>query len=151
MHEFIITLSAETFSKIEKAGIQKSAVIARVGKLFLDFGLHAPTVAFPEQYGLMIEPTESFTKAELDRFIEVLKAIHEIINDRPEILHTVPHFTPIDRVDELDANKNLLLHEKITSKLPEIMANRVHPRELASMTIADIKKLIYKTHDSLNK
>ena len=40
----------------------KIQAIPQIGKLFLDFGFHAPTVAFPEIFGLMIEPTESYTK-----------------------------------------------------------------------------------------
>src|SRR5690606_25209395 len=83
MHEFILTLSPETFKRIEAAGTPKASAIAKIGKLFLDFGLHAPTVAFPEQFGLMIEPTESFTKAELDRFCDVVGAIHTLIHDHP--------------------------------------------------------------------
>ena len=48
MHEFILTLSNEDFLRLEKIGIPKSKAIPQVGKLFLDFGFHAPTVAFPE-------------------------------------------------------------------------------------------------------
>ena len=55
MHEFIITLSDETFKKITDSGIPKSQIIGKLGKLFLDFGIHAPTVSFPN-LGLMIEP-----------------------------------------------------------------------------------------------
>ena len=75
MHEFIITLSPEDFRKHYKAGIPKSQIIGKLGKLFLDFGMHAPTVSFPEPFGLMIEPTESYTKSELDRFTDVLKEL----------------------------------------------------------------------------
>ena len=62
MHEFILTLSEEDFSNLENHGIPKNQAIPQIGKLFLDFGFHAPTVAFPEIFGLMIEPTESYTK-----------------------------------------------------------------------------------------
>ena len=62
MHEFIITLSESMFEALAKGGVPKAKAIAQVGKLFLDFGMHPPTVAFPEALGLMIEPTESFTK-----------------------------------------------------------------------------------------
>ncbi len=146
MHEFILTLSAESFEKIEKAGIPKVAVIARVGKLFLDYGLHAPTVAFPEVFGLMVEPTESFTKAELDRFIEVVMEIHILINEHPEVLNTVPHFTPVDRVDEVMANKKLQLCENLTSVLPLVTKNRVDPAELGEMSVVDISKKILEAH-----
>lgn len=149
MHEFIVTLPKETFDKIEKAGTPKANTIARVGKLFLDFGLHAPTVAFPEVYGLMIEPTESFTKAELDRFCEIVVAIFNLINEKPEILRTVPHFTPIDRVDEVEANKTLVLSEKVT-KLSEIYPNRVAPEKLNKMGVFDICKMIIDAHAKAN-
>ena len=62
MHEFILTLSPDDFALLEKNGIPRAQAMAKVGKLFLDFGLHAPTVAFPEVFGLMIEPTESLPK-----------------------------------------------------------------------------------------
>ena len=83
MHEFILTLSDKDFERLEKAGIPKSQAIPKVGKLFLDFGFHAPTVAFPEVFGLMIEPTESYGIAELDRFAEAVLAIKEMIDDHP--------------------------------------------------------------------
>ncbi|MFN8369682.1 MAG: hypothetical protein U0T83_03550 [Bacteriovoracaceae bacterium] len=141
MHEFIITLTPEMFSKLEKAGVAKVDAIKRVGKLFLDFGMHAPTVAFPEVYGLMIEPTETFSKAELDRFIEVLKTIHSIIHETPEVLKTVPHFTPIKRVDEVTANKNLKFADPIL-ELPKIISNRIEPETLSKMSLNEIRKLI---------
>lgn len=145
MHEFILTIKKETFDRIEKAGTPKANAIARIGKLFLDFGLHAPTVAFPEVYGLMIEPTESYNKGELDRFAEVVKAINTLINEHPEVLTTAPHFTPIYKVDEVDANKNLVLAEKIT-ELPELFVNKVEPSRLDHMGVAEITQEILKAH-----
>ena len=79
MHEFILTLSDDDFSNLENHGIPKNQAIPQIGKLFLDFGFHAPTVAFPEVFGLMIEPTESYTKKDLDRFVEAVLAIKDII------------------------------------------------------------------------
>jgi len=145
MHEFILTIKKETFDRIEKAGTPKANAIARIGKLFLDFGIHAPTVAFPEVYGLMIEPTESYNMGELDRFAEVVKTIHILLNEHPEVLTTVPHFTPINKVDEVDANKNICLAEKITT-LPEIFVNRVDPNRLSTMSVDAIMKEILKAH-----
>ncbi len=138
MHEFILTLSKESFARVESVGLQKSNVIPRIGKLFLDFGLHAPTVAFPEVLGLMLEPTESYTKSELDDFLETVHMIHSIVHESPEVLHSVPHFTPIDRVDEVYANKNLLLSETLTAKLPEILPNRVSADDLTKMNKHEI-------------
>ena len=148
MHEFIVTLSPETFKKIEASGTPKTNTIARIGKLFLDFGFHAPTVAFPEQYGLMIEPTETYSKKELDQFADVVKTILTLLTEHPEVLKTVPHFTPIDRVDEVNANKNPVLSEKITARLPEIIPDRVEASRLRNSTPGDLCDLIVKTHQA---
>lgn len=145
MHEFIVTISKETFNKIEKAGTTKNQAIAKIGKLFLDFGMHAPTVAFPEQFGLMIEPTESFSKEELDRFIEIMKQINLIIQENPEVLTSVPHFTPVSKVDEVSANKNLCLSENLSS-LPGILKNKIEPGLLNTLSVAEISKKINEAH-----
>ena len=147
MHEFILTLSPELFAKIEDAGIPKAMIVSRVGKLFLDFGFHAPTVAFPEVYGLMVEPTESYTKAELDRFADAVLAMLDLIEEKPEVLLTVPHFTPIDRVEETAANKKPVLSEKIT-ELPAILENRKEPATLWGMPLDDIKVAILEAHEA---
>lgn len=144
MHEFILTLSPETFKKIEAAGTPKANAIARIGKLFLDFGFHAPTVAFPEQYGLMIEPTETYSKNELDQFASIVESISKLIEEHPEVLRTVPHFTPIDRVDEVLANKNPILAEKITKNLPAIIDDRVDAAQLRNSTTEEVCELIIK-------
>ena len=145
LHEFIITLDKEVFDNIQKLGIPKAKIIPRVGKLFLDFGVHSPTVAFPEQYGLMIEPTESYTKAELDRFLEILKSISKILRQTPEILKTTPHFTPVAHVDEVEANKSLILTEPIEN-LPHLPQNAINPNSLRSMKISLIDKKIFIAH-----
>jgi glycine dehydrogenase len=141
MHEFILTLSDEDFTNLELVGITKSQAIPQVGKLFLDFGFHAPTVAFPEVFGLMIEPTESYTKSELDRFVDAVICIKEIITDHPEAVKTAPHFTPIDRVDEVAANRNLILQEKL-EHLPSLHLNRIKPSVLNNLEIREIKSRI---------
>lgn len=137
MHEFILTLDETDFDALEKAGIPKAAAIPRIGKLFLDFGFHAPTVAFPEVYGLMFEPTESYSKAELDRFAEAVLAIRKIIRETPRLLDKAPLFTPIDRVDEVAANRQLQLSETL-EKLPTIPTNRITAEELQASSIQDI-------------
>ncbi len=137
MHEFILTLEDADFEALEEAGIPKAVVIPRIGKLFLDFGFHAPTVAFPEVYGLMFEPTESYSKAELDRFTEAVIAIRKIIREAPTLLNKAPLFTPIDRVDEVAANRQLQLNEPL-SKLPEAPTNRIAAKELQASSIQDI-------------
>lgn len=137
MHEFILTLEETDFAQLAEEGIPKAAVMPSVGKLFLDFGFHAPTVAFPEVYGLMIEPTESYTKAELDRLSDVTLAIQKLIREKPEVLNTAPHFTPVDRVDEVTANRKLELNERLT-QLPVLPKNRIAPDGLNAMPIEEI-------------
>ncbi len=146
MHEFILTFSKDTFDKIEKSGTPKSQAISKIGKLFLDFGIHAPTVAFPEVYGLMIEPTESYTKEELDHFVEIVNTILHLVNDSPQILQTAPHFTPIRKVDEVEANRILNLMEHLNN-LPKISKNTIHPEKLFRMHLVDICKMILKVHE----
>ncbi|WP_127716238.1 aminomethyl-transferring glycine dehydrogenase subunit GcvPB [Halobacteriovorax sp. HLS] len=148
MHEFILTFSNDEFAKIASAGTPKAQAVAKIGKLFLDFGLHAPTVAFPEVYGLMIEPTESFTKKELDDFVEVLREINHIVNEHPSVLTTTPHFTPVRKVDEVDANKNLTLNEVITA-FPTLPKNIVEPGVLTAMKPSEVTKKILAAHESL--
>ncbi|MBL7665309.1 MAG: aminomethyl-transferring glycine dehydrogenase subunit GcvPB [Bacteriovoracaceae bacterium] len=149
MHEFILTLTPETFAKIEKeGGVPKANIIARIGKLFLDFGFHAPTVAFPEQFGLMIEPTESFSKKELDEFVEVVETIHKLIVEKPSILQTVPHFTPIDRVDEVAANRDIVVSEKINKILPEILVDRKETKSLRTLGLHKLTQEILKAHQA---
>ncbi|MBY0413116.1 MAG: hypothetical protein K2Q18_03075, partial [Bdellovibrionales bacterium] len=145
MHEFILTISKETFDRINAGGTPKAQAIAKIGKLFLDFGLHAPTVAFPEIYGLMIEPTETYSKGELDRFVDVVMAINNLINETPFILTTAPHFTPIKKVDEVDANKNLNFKENLT-QLPHLHQNIIDPIKLSKMDILAVCAEIQKAH-----
>ncbi len=137
MHEFIITLNAEMFAKLSNAGVPKAKAMAQIGKLYLDFGLHAPTVAFPEQFGLMIEPTESYTKTELDQFYEVVKDIAYVINEYPHFVKSAPHFTPVAKVDEVAANKFLDLSEKL-ELLPKLHQDVIYHRELAKMSNHEI-------------
>lgn len=148
MHEFIITLPKEIFKAAEKAGVARAEVISRVGKLFLDFGYHAPTVAFPEVFGIMIEPTESFTKSELDRFVEAVLRIYRLIEEEPAVLKTAPHFTPIRRVEETAASRNLKLCESL-KELPILPQNPVPPSRLLESSPDELAGKILKAHREL--
>ncbi len=141
MHEFILTLTEDDFAKLEQAGVPRQAAIARVGKLFLDFGFHAPTVAFPEVFGLMIEPTESYAKSELDRFGDAVLEIHKLVREHPEAAVNAPHFTPVERVDDVTANRNLVLSEPLRG-LPDFGQNRVEVSDLAKMSMPEIAQKI---------
>lgn len=69
-HEMIIDCRA-----FKKVGVE----VEDIAKRLMDYGFHAPTVSFPVPGTLMIEPTESESKAELDRFCDALLAIREEI------------------------------------------------------------------------
>ena len=137
MHEFILTLKTEDLAALESVGLRKTDAAPRIGKLFLDFGFHAPTVAWPEPLGLMIEPTESYSKADLDRFAEAVKAILRLIKEHPQALISAPHFTCIDRVEEVEANRDVCLSESLKT-LPALNVARIHSSELAKMAVNEI-------------
>lgn len=148
MHEFILTLSEDTFNNLSNAGIPKSQAISKLGKLFLDFGIHAPTVSFPEPFGLMIEPTESYSKSELDKFFDVLMAIKKLLNQSPKVLQTVPHFTPVKKIDEVKANKDLIISDDIFD-LPVLNKDDISPLELSKLTPNDVCEYVIKKHQEL--
>jgi glycine dehydrogenase len=89
-HEMIFDLRAFKAKGVEEGD---------VAKRLMDFGFHAPTVSFPVPGTLMVEPTESEPKAELDRFCEALIAIRREIEDvvsgkadpKDNVLKNAPH------------------------------------------------------------
>ncbi len=89
-HECILDLRAIT----DASGV----TAADVAKRLIDYGFHAPTLAFPVAGTLMVEPTESEDLAELDRFIEAMRAIRaeiqEIIDGKVEYEKSVIHNSP---------------------------------------------------------
>jgi glycine dehydrogenase subunit 2 len=82
-----------------------------VAKRLLDYGFHAPTVSFPliVPDALMIEPTETETRASLDRFAAALHAIAAEVRERPADVRAAPTCTPIGRLDEAEAARRLRL------------------------------------------
>ena len=137
MHEFILSMTEEQFGAMEKIGISRPQAIPSFGKMFLDFGYHAPTVAFPEALGLMFEPTESYTRAELDRLAETAKAIGKLVLTHPEIIRDGPHFSPVKRFDEVAANRTPVLRESLET-LPEIPDIGLSSAELLALPIDEI-------------
>ncbi|MEE2711497.1 MAG: aminomethyl-transferring glycine dehydrogenase subunit GcvPB [Planctomycetota bacterium] len=80
-----------------------------VAKRLIDYGFHPPTVYFPIHVkgALMIEPTETETIEELDRFVAAMTAIRREADEDPERLKLAPHTTPVSRVDEVLAARSL--------------------------------------------
>jgi glycine dehydrogenase subunit 2 len=100
-HEFIITL------KRENRLFQVTAM--DVAKRLLDYGFHAPTTYFPLLVPecLLIEPTETEAKEDLDRFCDAMIAIRTEMEQDPEKLCSAPHTMPVRRLDDVRAAKQL--------------------------------------------
>ncbi|MGF3554532.1 MAG: aminomethyl-transferring glycine dehydrogenase subunit GcvPB [Thermoplasmatota archaeon] len=96
-HEFVLSC--------EKLLQEKQIRAMDVAKRLLDYGLHPPTVYFPLiiKEALMIEPTETESKENLDEYVETLI---KIADEDPEIVKNAPSNTSVKRVDEVAATKN---------------------------------------------
>lgn len=79
-----------------------------VAKALLDYGYHAPTIYFPLLFheAMMIEPTETESKATIDSFIDVMRLIAQKAEQDPQQLKDAPLNTPIGRVDDVLAAKH---------------------------------------------
>ncbi|TDA64726.1 MAG: glycine dehydrogenase subunit 2 [Chloroflexi bacterium] len=82
-----------------------------IAKRLMDYKFHPPTNYFPliVHEALMIEPTETENKQTLDAFADALIKIAAEAHTQPELLHEAPHITPIGRLDEVKAAKDLVL------------------------------------------
>lgn len=100
MHEFVASASRQK-AKGVRAG--------QIAKRLLDFGVHSPTVYFPliVPEALMIEPTETESKERIDAYAEVLLQIAREVETDPELVMSSPHNTPIGKVDEARAAREL--------------------------------------------
>ncbi|USQ13564.1 aminomethyl-transferring glycine dehydrogenase subunit GcvPB [Legionella lytica] len=110
-HEFILTLNPE------KKAYGVSAM--DLAKRLLDYRVHAPTTYFPLLIPecLLIEPTETESKEELDNFVQIMKTIRQEAMDNPQLLQDAPHSLPVKRLDDVKAARELDLnyfatHEK---------------------------------------
>jgi glycine dehydrogenase subunit 2 len=85
-----------------------------IAKRLIDYGFHPYTVSFPlvVHGAMMIEPTESESKEELDLFIDAMKSIAEEAAEHPEIITEAPHNTRISRLDETTAARKPVLRWK---------------------------------------
>ena len=100
LHEFVLTAR-----KAKAQGVSAKDIAKRL----IDLGVHPPTVYFPliVPEALMIEPTETESKATLDAFIKAMEQIVEEIARDPEIVKTAPHDAPVGRLDEVRAARQL--------------------------------------------
>jgi glycine dehydrogenase subunit 2 len=84
-----------------------------VAKRILDYGFYAPTIYFPliVHGAMMIEPTETQSKASLDEYAATLLKIYEEAEKTPEILKDAPHITPVGRLDATLAARKPILRD----------------------------------------
>lgn len=76
-----------------------------IAKRLIDYGIHPPTIYFPliVPEALMVEPTETESKASLDAFVDAMLAIATEAREQPQLLHDAPSTTPVGRLDEVQA------------------------------------------------
>lgn len=100
-HEFILTL--------QKTAKELGVNAMDFAKRLLDYGIHAPTVYFPLLVPecMLIEPTETESKAQMDEFVSVMTTILEEAKTNPDLVHTAPHTLPVRRLDDVKAAKEL--------------------------------------------
>jgi glycine dehydrogenase subunit 2 len=106
------TLHEVVFS--DRLQARKDVHVWDIGKRLIDYGFHPPTVSFPliVPGAIMIEPTETESKQELDTFIEAMLAIAKEAEEKPELVKTAPHTTRVGRIDEAAAARKPVLRWK---------------------------------------
>ncbi len=105
MHEVVFS---------DKLQAKKGARTMDIAKRLIDYGFHPYTTAFPliVPGAMMIEPTESESKEEIDLFLEAMKSIAQEVEEDAEIVKTAPHSTRVSRLDETAAARKPVLRWK---------------------------------------
>jgi glycine dehydrogenase subunit 2 len=85
-----------------------------IAKRLIDYGFHPYTVSFPliVHGAMMIEPTETESKQELDLFIDALISIAKEAEEDPQLVTKAPHLTRVSRVDEVTAARKPIVRWK---------------------------------------
>jgi len=105
MHEVVFS---------DKLQAKKGVRTMDIAKRLIDYGFHPYTTAFPliVPGALMIEPTESESKEEMDLFIDAMKSIAAEVEEDPNLVLTAPHTTRVSRLDEVGAARRPVLRWK---------------------------------------
>jgi glycine dehydrogenase subunit 2 len=105
MHEVVFS---------DKLQAKKGVRTMDIAKRLIDYGFHPYTTAFPliVPGALMIEPTESESKEEMDLFIDAMKSIAEEVEEDPEMVLAAPHTARVSRLDEVGAARKPVLRWK---------------------------------------
>ncbi|HUS18164.1 MAG TPA: aminomethyl-transferring glycine dehydrogenase subunit GcvPB [Terriglobales bacterium] len=107
MHEVVLS---------HRLQAQNGVKTGDIAKRLIDYGFHPYTTAFPlivaDHGAIMIEPTESEPKEELDLFIDAMRSIAAEAGSNPEIILNAPHTARVERMDEVTANRKPILRWK---------------------------------------
>jgi glycine dehydrogenase subunit 2 len=89
----------------DKIQNEQKVITLDIAKRLMDYGYHPPTIYFPlvVHGAIMIEPTETESKEDLDLFIEALKSVAREAQDDPDLLHKAPGRSKVRRLDETAA------------------------------------------------
>jgi glycine dehydrogenase subunit 2 len=100
MHEFVLSAQRQTAKGVHALDIAKALI---------DEGFHPPTIYFPliVKESMMFEPTECESKETLDAFVDTMKRIAKKAQDCPEELRLSPRTTPVGRLDETKAARDM--------------------------------------------
>jgi len=106
------TLHEVVFS--DKNQDKRGVSVWDIGKRLIDYGFHPPTTSFPliVSGAIMIEPTETESRDELDAFIAAMLAVAQEAETNPELVKSAPHNARIRRVDEAAAARRPVLRWK---------------------------------------
>jgi glycine dehydrogenase subunit 2 len=104
MHECVFTDKLQAANKVSTLDIAKR---------LMDYGFHPPTIYFPlvVSGAIMVEPTETEPKENLDGFVDAMRAIAAEAAENPELLHQAPLTPKIDRLDETAAARHPCLSD----------------------------------------
>jgi len=100
-HEFVLS----------GKGLAEGISTLDIAKRLIDYGVHPPTIYFPltVKEAIMIEPTETESKATLDRFAEIMEIVAREAKENPQLLHDAPVRASVRRLDQTQAAKNPVL------------------------------------------
>lgn len=115
-HEFV--LDGTRF--VKQYGVRTLDVAKRI----IDYGFYPPTIYFPliVPECLMIEPTETESRASLDEYADALIQIAQEARTNPDMLHAAPHIAPVTRLDDVRAARDPVLrykHREPEASMPE--------------------------------
>jgi glycine dehydrogenase subunit 2 len=100
---------AHEFVTVPKALLEQGVTLIDIAKRMIDYGVHPPTMHWPVHDCLMVEPTETESKAALDQFVDVMRQIAQEISTDIKKVQEAPSESDISRADEVGAARKPVL------------------------------------------